>query len=189
MILTIGLLLQVVFVITRYRLRLLMLLASRWLALRQDNLAMGDRLLIIGNGENNQIAQWLLNRQMFRTAFSIVGLVNDDDPTKHGMRVNGCWMLGSIKDIPELIRKHDIGVILSTIPSGARDVNKYVFEICQKNNLRLIFLNDLLRMVERQVTQPIGSFEYPIWLDEGLNSKPRMMQPPVCPIASCSRIF
>ncbi len=171
MILTIGLLMQVVFVATRYRLRLLMLLASRWLALRQDSIAMGDRLLIVGNGENSQIAQWLLNRQMFRTAFSIVGIVNDDDPTKYGMRVNGCWMLGSIKDIPELVKKHDIGAILSTLPSTAREVNKYIFDLCQNNNIRLIFINDLLRMVERQVTQPIGSFEYPIWLDEGLEFK------------------
>jgi diguanylate cyclase (GGDEF)-like protein len=171
MILIIGLLLQVIFIVTRFRLRLVMLLASRWLSLRQDNLAMGDRLLIIGDGENSQIAQWLLNRQMFRTAFSIVGIVNDDDPTKYGMRVNGCWMLGSIKDVPEIIKKHDIGAILSTIPNTARDVNKFVFDLCQKNNIRLIFLNDLLRMVERQVTQPVGSFEYPIWLDEGLEFK------------------
>jgi diguanylate cyclase (GGDEF)-like protein len=171
MIYTIGFLLQLVFIITRFRLRLLMLLATRWMALRQNNLSMGDRVLIIGNGESSQIAQWLLGRQMFRTAFSIVGIVNDDDPMTHGMRVNGSWMLGSINDVPDLIKKHDVGVILSTVPSTAREVNKYVFEFCQNNNIRLIFLNDLLRMVEREVTQPVGSFEYPIWLDEGLEFK------------------
>ena len=50
-------------------------------------------------------------------------------------------------------------------------MNKYIFDLCQEKGLRLIFLNDLLRMVERQVTQPPGSFEYPIWLDEGLEFK------------------
>jgi diguanylate cyclase (GGDEF)-like protein len=171
MIISIGLLLQVVFIATRYRLRLLMLLASRWLTLRQNDLAMGDRVLIVGDGEGSQIAQWLLGRQMFRTAFSIIGMANDDDPQKYGMRVNGCWMLGSIKDIPQLIKKHDIGVILSTVPATAREVNGYIFNLCQNNNIRLVFLNDLLRMVERQVTQPIGNFDYPIWLDEGLEFK------------------
>jgi diguanylate cyclase (GGDEF)-like protein len=171
MIFMVGLLMQAIFVFARYRLRLIMMFASRWLSLRKDSISMGDRLLIIGDGENSQIAQWLLNRQMFRTAFSIVGIVNDNDPTKYGMRVNGSWMLGSIKDIPKLIEKHDIGAILSTNPSTAREVNKYIFDLCQEKNLRLIFLNDLLRMVERQVTQPLGSFEYPIWLDEGLEFK------------------
>lgn len=171
MIITIGLVLQVIFVATRYRLRLLMLLASRWLTLRQNNLSMGDRVLIAGDGEGSQIAQWLLGRQMFRTAFSIVGMVSDGDPRKHGMRVNGCWMLGGINDIPDLIKKHDIGAILSTVPATARENNGYIFNLCQKSNIRLIFLNDLLRMVERQVTQPVGGFEYPIWLDEGLEYK------------------
>jgi diguanylate cyclase (GGDEF)-like protein len=39
------------------------------------------------------------------------------------------------------------------------------------HNLRLIFLKDLMLMVNRQVTQPIGSFDYPVWLDENLEFK------------------
>lgn len=171
MIIVLSLILQVAFIATRYRLRLLTLLASRWLTLRQNHLSIGDRVLIVGDGEGSQIAQWLLGRQMFRAAFSIVGMVNDDDPAKYGMRVNGCWMLGSISDVPELIKKHDIGVVLSTVSTTASEINEYIFNLRQKYKIRLIFLNDLLRMVERQVTQPIGNYEYPVWLDEKLEFK------------------
>jgi diguanylate cyclase (GGDEF)-like protein len=108
---------------------------------------------------------------MFRGAFSIVGVVNDNDPTKYGMRVNGNWMLGSVNDLPEVIKKNDVGVILSAGMSPSREINEFIFDLCQENHIRLFFLNDLMLMVDRQITQPRGSFEYPIWLDERLEYK------------------
>ncbi len=171
MIIVIGLALTTMFIVTRYRLRLVSMIANRWLSLRRDALAMGDRVLVVGDGEAGQIATWLLGRQMFRSAFSIVGVINDNDPTKHGMRVNGNWMLGSLKDLPALIKKFDIGIILSAGPAATREANEYIFDLCQANNIRLFFLNDLMLMVDRQITQPQGSFEYPVWLDERLEFK------------------
>ena len=171
MILIIGLLALLSFIITRYRLRVLTIIVNRWINLRRNGLALGDRVLVVGDGEAGNIATWLLGRQMFRTAFSIVGVVNNSDPTKHGMKVNGNWMLGSIQDIPKLIKEYDIGVVLSAAQAGSWQANEYIFDICQLNNIRLISLNDLMQMVDRQVTQPIGSYEYPLWLDERLEFK------------------
>lgn len=171
MIVAIGVVAEAFFIVTRYRLRLLSLIADRWLKIRQDNLSIGDRVLVVGDGEAGQIATWLLGRQIFRAAFSIVGIVNNNNPTKHGMRVNGCWMLGSTNDLPKIIERYDIGVILSAGFNMSRKENEYIFDICQTQNIRLIFLNDLMLMVDRQVTQPVGSFEYPVWLDEQLEFK------------------
>jgi diguanylate cyclase (GGDEF)-like protein len=171
MIIVIGLITQLCFILTRYRLRVPTMIARRWLNFRQNTLAIGERVLIVGDGEASQIANWLLGRTIFRTAFSIVGMVNDNDPTKQGMRVNGCWQLGSIRDTPALVKKYDIGVILSTIPALEKEANEYIFDLCQECNLRLLFLNDLLLMADRQVTQPLGSFEYPVWVDENLEFK------------------
>jgi diguanylate cyclase (GGDEF)-like protein len=171
MIIVIGLLSQVSFIVTRYRLRLLTMIANRWLALRRNTLVLGERVLVVGNGEAGQIATWLLSRPAYRTAFSIVGIINNNDPTKNGMRDHGYWMLGTIKDIPSIIIRSDIGIIVSTAPAEAHEINEYIFDLCQKYNVRLIFLNDLMLMVDRQVTQPVGSFEYPVWLDERLEFK------------------
>ena len=171
MIIFIGIMAQITFMITRYRLRVLTMIASRWITIRQNALALGERVLVIGDGEAGKIATWLLSRPMYRTAFSIVGVINDNDPTINGMRVNGYWMLGSIKDIPAIINRYDIGIILSTTPAATQEANEYIFDLCQMHNIRLIFLNDLMLMVDRQVTQPIGSYEYPIWLDERLEFK------------------
>jgi diguanylate cyclase (GGDEF)-like protein len=171
MIIVIGLVSQVTFMITRYRLRVLTMIANRWITLRRNALALGERVLVIGDGEAGKIATWLLTRPVYRTAFSIVGVINDNDPTINGMRVNGYWILGSIKDIPAIIKRYDVGIILSTAPSAAQEINEYIFDLCQIHNIRLIFLNDLMLMVDRQVTQPLGGFEYPIWLDERLEFK------------------
>jgi diguanylate cyclase (GGDEF)-like protein len=172
LILVMGMGAQVMFVFARFRMRLVTMVANRWLTLRRNTLAIGERVLIVGNGENSQIVTWLLGRKKFRTAFSIVGMVDDrNDLTKHGMQVNGTWMLGGLNEIPALVKRYDVGVLISTLSPGDRENNEIVFDFCQANNIRLIFLNDLLMMVDRQATQPIENFEYPIWLDERLEYK------------------
>jgi diguanylate cyclase (GGDEF)-like protein len=171
MLIVIGVLSQSCFIATRYRLRLLTMVANRWLNLRRNAMTMGDRVLVVGDGEAGQIATWLLGRQLFRGAFSIIGIVNDSDPRKYGMKVEGNWMLGSLNDIPQLIKTHDIGVIVFAGPTNVKEINEYIFDICQINNIRLFFLNDLMLMVDRQVTRPRGSFEYPVWVDERLEYK------------------
>jgi diguanylate cyclase (GGDEF)-like protein len=171
LILVIGITAQFIFLSSRFGLRLLSMLANRWLTLRRNTLALGERVLIVGEGENSQIVNWLLGRKMFRTAFSIVGMVDDSDFTKHGMMVNGCWMLGGVNEIPAFAKKYDIGVIVSTLSPTDRRNTEFVFDFCQDNDIRLIFLNDLLLMVDRQVIQPLGTFEYPVWLDERLEYK------------------
>jgi diguanylate cyclase (GGDEF)-like protein len=171
MILVMGILAQAVFIFTRYRLGLLTLLSNRWLSMRQNTLALGERVLIVGDGENSQIVTWLLSRKTFRTAFSVVGLVDDNNPTHRGMQISGTWMLGGLRDIPKIVKRHDIGVIISTLSSGEKENNEFVFDFCQTSNVRLIFINDLMMMVDRQVTQPLGSFDYPVWLDERLEFK------------------
>jgi diguanylate cyclase (GGDEF)-like protein len=171
MIIVIGLLSGASFIIIRYRLRLLTMITKWWLSIRRNTLILGERVLVVGDGEAGQIASWLLSRPLYRTAFSIVGVVNDNDPTKNGMRINGYWMLGGVKDMPAIIKRQDVGVILSALPATAREANEYIFDLCQSYNIRLIFFKDLMLMIDRQVTQPIGSYEYPIWLDERLEFK------------------
>jgi diguanylate cyclase (GGDEF)-like protein len=171
MILFIGMVSQFGFVAARFRLRLVTATANRWLSLRQNQMTLGERVLIIGAGEGSQIASWLLKRRMFRTAFSIVGMVDDIDPTMHGLRIGGYWMLGGITDLPSIIEKHDIGVILSTIPATNPKLDEYIFDFCRAYSIRLVFLDDLLRMVDKQVTQPIRDDQDAIWRADHLEFK------------------
>lgn len=171
MVILAGMLAQFGFIATRYGLRLFSGAANRWLSLRQNKMTLGERVLIIGGGEGSQIAGWLLKRRMFRSAFSIVGVIDDSNPTMHGLRVSGYWMMGGITDLPDLIGKHDIGVMVSTIPATNPKLDEYIFDFCRAYGIRLVFLEDLLRMVDKQVTQPIRDTKDIIWRADHLEFK------------------
>lgn len=158
------------FLSARYRLRLLSSTAHRWVNWRQGSSRIGERVLIVGVGDGNKIANYLLRQQTFRTAFSIVGTIDNNNPSQHGMRVGGNWILGGIRDIPNLIKRHDIGMILSTIPH-AEPENEHILEICQMSHTRLIFLDDLFSMTDRQVTRPRGQIDSQLWSEGRLEYK------------------
>lgn len=170
MILFIGMVAGFGFLSVRYRLRLLSSIAHRWVDWRQETSKIGERVLIVGLGEGNKIANYLLRQRTFRTAFSIVGTVDNNNPSQHGMRVSGNWILGGIRDLPTLIKRYDIGMILSTIPHSDTE-NEHILEICQMSHTRLIFLDDLLSMTDRQVTRPRGQIDSQLWSEGHLEYK------------------
>jgi len=170
MILFIGTVAGLGFLSVRYRLRLLSFIARRWVDWRQGTSRIGERVLIVGLGEGNKIANYLLRQRTFRTAFSIVGTVDNNNPSQHGMRVSGNWILGGTRDLPTLIKRYDIGMILSTIPHTESE-NEHILEICQMSHTRLIFLDDLLSMTDRQVTRPRGQIDSQLWSEGHLEYK------------------
>ncbi len=167
MVLTISLLAEVGFLTMRYRLRLIATIANSWLSWRKNDVVVGERVIIAGSGEGTQIASWLLRRNMFRAAFSLVGVVDNTDPTGYGMKVDGLWMLGSVNDLPALIEKHDIGVILSTLPKNSPEV-QYLFSLKKTLPIHVIFLNDLMGIVDQQVKELAEVTASSFWLDESL---------------------
>lgn len=150
LILLVGAFILVGSLFVRYRFRLVTSVASRWLTWRKQRGGFGERVLILGAGEGGQIVNWLLRRGKLRQAFSIVGMV-DDDPAKQGMKIDGCWVLGGGRDLPDLVRKHDVGVILFAIADLPPETRQSLVRLCQIPNVRLVFLNDILGMFQSQL--------------------------------------
>lgn len=163
MLLFIGGISGIGFLLTRYRLRVLSTFARRWVSWRQDTADVGERVLVVGMGEASKVAHYLIKQRTFRTAFTVVGSVDDTNPSQHGMRVSGSWVLGGIKDIPALVKRFDIGVILSTIPLHQPE-NEHILELSQLSRTRLLFLDDLLFMADRQMTRPQGELDNQLWM-------------------------
>ena len=136
--------------LARYRMRLLTSIASRWLTWRKQRGGFGERVLILGAGEGGQIVNWLLHRGALRRAFKVVGMV-DDDLTKQGMRIDGCRVLGRSGDLSELVRKHDVGVILFTISNLPEDVRRGLLKLCQIPGVRLVLMSDILGTIQTQL--------------------------------------
>ena len=143
------------FSVARYRLRLLTGLASRWLRLRGETTRMGERVLVVGAGEGSHITIWLLGRREFASAFTVVGLV-DDDPRKIGLRVDGYEVLGSTRDIPSLVKQRDIKLVLFTIGEITPRRRKAVLDLCYQSGARVIAVPDLLGVMRASLKASAG---------------------------------
>ncbi len=140
------------FVVVRYRERLITGLASRWIRWRSQNSLMGERVLIIGAGDAAQLAIWLLEKSNLASAFSVVGMV-DDDFRKIGQRVNGYEVLGTTRDIPEIVVKKSIGLVMFAITRVTKKEKDRILETCRDLNVRLIMVPDLLKVVSDYITR------------------------------------
>jgi len=150
-----GLLAFLGFLVVRYRERLITGLASRWLQYRgQTTSAFGERILIVGAGEHGQLTAWLLKKSSFFSMVSIVGMV-DDNPRKQGVIMDGHPVLGSTRDIPAIVAKKDIGLILFAIYNIQPADQARIVKLCQQTPARLVVVPDLLRLLHDQLFQPV----------------------------------
>jgi FlaA1/EpsC-like NDP-sugar epimerase len=78
----------------------------------------------------------------------------DDDPAKQGMRIDGCLVLGNTSDLPTLVRKHDVGVILFAITNLSPEARQRALRLCDIPDVRLVFLNDILGTVQSRLSAP-----------------------------------
>jgi lipopolysaccharide/colanic/teichoic acid biosynthesis glycosyltransferase len=153
MIYCIGLMASIGFVAVRYRWRLLTGFASRWLSWRNDK-GVVERVLIVGSGEGSNLANWLLKQGEGSRILSIVGVVDDEQPAMQGMRVKGNPLLGGIADLPALIERYDVGVVMFAIPNAGNELYERVETLCEKANARMVHVADLLNTLHKQLTQP-----------------------------------
>lgn len=155
------------FVIVRYRLRLFTAIAQQWTRLRRHSIGLGEKVLIVGSGENFSIANILLTRNEFKYLFTIAGVVDDNIPTKYGMQLEGCTVLGRIADIPQLVEKENISVIVLTHSNIPSKIKEYIANKKRNAVIRVIFLENVLNIINQQLDTPLFP-EFPLWSDDYL---------------------
>ncbi len=153
---TAGAVVMISFIAVRYRLRLVTGLATRWIQYRQSGYGAGERVLVVGAGEGSEFASWLLRRPDFSRIYTTIGLV-DDAPSKQGMRLDGLKVLGTVADIPELVKRYDIGSIFYAITKISKADQQRILSTCQNTGLHVIMLSEVLRTLHIQLTQPLSA--------------------------------
>jgi FlaA1/EpsC-like NDP-sugar epimerase len=91
---------------------------------------------------------------------SIVGIVDDEQPAMQGMRIKGNRVLGGIADLPKLIEHYDVGVVMFAVPNAAVDVHDRVRNMCERLNIRMVHVADLLNTLQKQLTLPAKARVY-----------------------------
>jgi lipopolysaccharide/colanic/teichoic acid biosynthesis glycosyltransferase len=146
MILFAGFLATIGFGIVRYRERLITSFASRWIGTRQARKMVGERVLIVGAGDMGRWAIWLFSHGDFAGAFSIAGMV-DDDPRKIGMEANGVKILATSENIPELVKKLDIGIVVFAIAQIDLPERERILKQVRNLDLKLVLFPDVMELL------------------------------------------
>jgi lipopolysaccharide/colanic/teichoic acid biosynthesis glycosyltransferase len=146
-VLNFGLLTFMGMIAVRYRERLLTGIANRWTYARGADKKFGERVLIVGAGDGGELAIWMIHKSEYASAFSITGFV-DDDYHKQKYQVAGVPVLGTTADIPRLVNKHDIGLILFSISKISQSQRNRILDLCKATKARVIAVPDLVGIIK-----------------------------------------
>lgn len=98
-------------VLVRYRRRLIDGLLSQWKTYRLNSLIPRERVIIVGSGRTAEHIAWLMSHPAYACKFQVIGFI-DDDLRSQGMTIYGSKVIGRSNDIPEIVQKGDIGLII-----------------------------------------------------------------------------
>ena len=77
----------------------------------------------------------------------------DDDYRKVGQRVNGYEVLGTTRDIADIVVKKSIGLIMFAITRVDKKDRERILNMCKDLNVRMIMVPDLLKVVSDYITK------------------------------------
>jgi lipopolysaccharide/colanic/teichoic acid biosynthesis glycosyltransferase len=130
------------FVLVRYRGRLFKELFV-WLSHRMGSaVATRERVLVIGSGRTAEQIAWLLDHPTYSMKLNVVGFV-DDDLTTQGMRIYGAKILGQVKDIAELIKQHDVGIMILADHKIDRKGYQSIVSTIHDTSVRMVVAPDI----------------------------------------------
>ncbi|MDT2719647.1 polysaccharide biosynthesis protein [Enterococcus gallinarum] len=92
--------------------------------------------LILGAGEGGRILYNSLLGSKTAGDINVVGFI-DDDPNKRHTYLSGKKVLGSIKDLPDLVKKYEIAMITIAIPSLSRKKLREIFELIEPLHVKV----------------------------------------------------
>ncbi len=141
--------------VMHWALTILMMGGSRmvWRCLRDSRRANGDkptrRVLIIGAGDaGTMVARELKNHN---STYLSVGFI-DDDPLKQGVSVLALPVLGTRVQIPEIVERQNINLLIIAMPSVEAGIIRDIVEICRDTKAELKILPGMYQLIDGQVS-------------------------------------
>ncbi|MDX1836721.1 polysaccharide biosynthesis protein [Legionella taurinensis] len=114
---------------------------------REDMLLETKRVLVIGAGH---AGEGLLRDLKKMNAYSPVGLV-DDNPGKRGMEIHGVRVLGSVRELPQLVVNHQIDLLFIAIPSARSAAMRRIVDYCSRSRVPFRTLPGISALVNDQI--------------------------------------
>jgi FlaA1/EpsC-like NDP-sugar epimerase len=102
----------------------------RWLKDRRITMGVGKRVLIVGAGQAGEMLVRDLLRDPLRTYLPAAFV--DDKPRRLGQDIHGIPVVGSSKDIPDIVRDRGIDIIVLAVPSAKVRQRQRLVELCER---------------------------------------------------------
>ena len=115
---------------------------------RIDNREQSTNVLIVGAGQAGLMVLTELLR--FPSFGRIVGFIDDDDD-KHGLKLKGIPIIGTIRDIRKIVTKRDIKKVLIAMPTAPGSIIKKIYGVCRELNLEVLTVPSLQNIINGKV--------------------------------------
>lgn len=117
---------------------------------RRSIFSQAKPVLLVGAGDAGEaVVREMLKKQNIN--YEPVGFI-DDDPKKQGMQIHGVRVLGTRKELSEIIRKYEIEEVIISLPSAPREVISDVLSRCEAEHVDCKTLPGIYELINGQVT-------------------------------------
>jgi FlaA1/EpsC-like NDP-sugar epimerase len=122
--------------------------AYRWFKDRKFYSGASERILIVGAGNAGE----MLSRDLARDPrYRIVAFV-DDDPTKKRREIHGIPVAGSCEEIPRVVSKFGVSLILIAVPAATSKQIRRIHQICETTSVPVRILPRLQDLASGHVS-------------------------------------
>ena len=111
--------------------------------------ARGKEVIVVGAGDAGRLIVQEMQRAR-RLSYTPIGFV-DDDPRKRNTRILGVRVLGTMDELPRIVRDFKPDELLIAIPSASGDTRRRVVEAAQVENVAVKTLPGLYELISGDV--------------------------------------
>ncbi len=108
-------------------------------------MARGKEVVVVGAGDAGRLIVQEMQRSRM-IDYTPIGFV-DDDPRKRQTRIMGVRVLGSIDELPRILREHRPDEVLIAMPTVSGDVRRRIFEAAQELRIGVKTLPGLYELI------------------------------------------
>src|SRR6185437_11811649 len=107
--------------------------------------ARGKEVIVVGAGDAGRLIVQEMQRSRL-LAYTPIGFV-DDDTRKRNTRIHGVRVLGTMADLPRLVREFKPDEVLIAIPSASGEMRRLVVEAAQASHVPVKTLPGLYELI------------------------------------------
>jgi len=124
--------------------------------------AHGKEVLVVGAGDAGRLIVQEMQRSRMLN-YTPIGFV-DDDPRKRSTRLMGVRVLGTLEELPRVLREHRPDEVLIAMPSVSGDVRRRIVESLREHYaMTLRHWNRRLAAHEEEAKRLVGEEAYRVW--------------------------